>query len=131
LRGDLAVTYVEACTLLHVASGVPVAVAEAAYRTLSKRAHPDVGGDTRGMARLTEAVETIRHADHVEPSAARTCHGPVSDIRLPWGKHRGALLSEIPLGYLAWLASECDDNRIRSAAVGVLHVRTAQLEEVS
>ena len=121
-------TYAEACAALHVASGVPVEVAEAAFRTLSKRAHPDDGGDTRRMVRLTGAIETIRGAGRVRPTAGTTCRTPAPDGRLPWGKHRGELLSEVPLGYLAWVASESSDSRVRYDAVRVLHVRVAQLE---
>jgi hypothetical protein len=27
---------------------------------------------------------------------------------MPWGKHRGQPLSEVPAGYLAWCLEECD-----------------------
>jgi len=125
-------TYVEACNELCVARGVPVEVAEAAYRTLSKRAHPDVGGSTRRMAQLTAAVDTIRAAGFVtlpDPPTCRTAN--YTDGRLPWGKHRGELLSAVPLGYLAWVATECDDVRLRRDAVRVLHARAARLEEAA
>jgi len=46
--------------VLHVTSSAPLAVCEAAYRALSKLAHPDQGGDTTTMQRLNAAIETIR-----------------------------------------------------------------------
>lgn len=46
--------------VLGVAADCPVEVAEAAYRTLAKKAHPDVGGSQAAMARLNHAVEEAR-----------------------------------------------------------------------
>ncbi len=123
-------TYTEACGLLQIARGAPLDVAEAAYRALSKRTHPDVGGDTRRMALLSDAVGAIRAAGSVSPVPPSSCRTVMADdVRLPWGKHKGMSLSVVPLGYLAWLASECDDHRLRLDAARVLHVRAAALED--
>lgn len=46
--------------VLHLAPGAPLDVAEAAYRALAKKAHPDAGGDPERFRRLTEAIEWIR-----------------------------------------------------------------------
>lgn len=46
--------------LLGVAPSAPVEVAEAAYRALAKRAHPDTGGSNERMSRLNVAIATIR-----------------------------------------------------------------------
>ena len=43
-----------------MAPGAPLDVAEAAYRALAKKAHPDAGGDPERFRRLTEAIEWIR-----------------------------------------------------------------------
>jgi hypothetical protein len=46
--------------VLHVAQDAPLEVCEAAYRALTKKAHPDMGGDTATMQRLNAAIEQIR-----------------------------------------------------------------------
>jgi len=46
--------------VLHIANDAPLEVAEAAYRALTKKAHPDLGGDTATMQRLNAAIEQIR-----------------------------------------------------------------------
>jgi hypothetical protein len=46
--------------VLHIDPSAPLEVAEAAYRALAKRAHPDAGGSTETMQRLNAAIETIR-----------------------------------------------------------------------
>src|SRR5262249_22247478 len=38
------------------------------------------------------------------------------DTRMPWGKHRGRLLTDVPAGYLASVLEECDlDGWLRRA----------------
>ena len=49
-----------ACTLLCVSPDAPLSVAEAAYKALAKRHHPDVGGDTEMMQRLNNALATFK-----------------------------------------------------------------------
>lgn len=46
--------------VLGIQEDAPNEVAEAAYRALSKSAHPDVGGSTQKMAALNEAIEHFR-----------------------------------------------------------------------
>ena len=45
---------------LHVSDDAPLEVAEAAYRALSRAAHPDVGGSHAQMKALNLAIEQIR-----------------------------------------------------------------------
>ena len=47
---------------LHIANDAPLAVAEAAYRALSRQAHPDAGGTHERMRALNLAIEQIRLA---------------------------------------------------------------------
>ena len=35
---------------------------------------------------------------------------------MPWGKHKGKPIDELPSSYLKWLAEECDDDDICEAA---------------
>jgi hypothetical protein len=46
--------------VLQVIDGASLAVAEAAYRTLAKTAHPDAAGDHERMTALNLAIEAIR-----------------------------------------------------------------------
>jgi DnaJ-domain-containing protein 1 len=50
----------EPYAVLGIAPSAPLAVAEAAYRTLVKAAHPDAGGDVAAMQRLNAAIAAIR-----------------------------------------------------------------------
>jgi hypothetical protein len=53
------------------------------------------------------------------------------DMRMPFGKWRGHLISTIDPGYLRWLLRECDnlDPRLRQAAIDSLLARGEPLEE--
>lgn len=35
---------------------------------------------------------------------------------MPWGKHKGTDIEELPSSYLKWLAGNCDDDDICEAA---------------
>lgn len=35
---------------------------------------------------------------------------------MPWGKHKGRAIEELPSGYLKWLADNCEDDEICEAA---------------
>lgn len=35
---------------------------------------------------------------------------------MPWGKHKGEEIAEIPSGYLKWLSESCEDEAICCAA---------------
>ena len=37
-------------------------------------------------------------------------------MRMPWGKHKGDDIEDVPSGYLRWLAENCEDDTIASAA---------------
>lgn len=37
-------------------------------------------------------------------------------MRLPWGKYKGQEIDSIPSDYLRWLAENCDNDRIATAA---------------
>ena len=50
----------EACALLCVTAEAPLSVAEAAFKALARRHHPDVGGDTAMMQRLNSALATFK-----------------------------------------------------------------------
>lgn len=46
--------------LLHLSPDAPLEIAEAVYRTMVKKHHPDLGGSTETMQRLNAAIERIR-----------------------------------------------------------------------
>lgn len=48
--------------VLGIAENTPIEVAEAVYRTLAKKNHPDVGGSHERMADLNAAIEDARSA---------------------------------------------------------------------
>ena len=37
-------------------------------------------------------------------------------MQMPWGKHRGKFIDDLPSSYLRWLAENCDDDAICEAA---------------
>ena len=45
--------------VLHLLPSAPLELIDAAFRCLAKRHHPDVGGDTATMRRLTEAHDAL------------------------------------------------------------------------
>ena len=50
----------EACALLHVAPDAPLEVAQAAYKAMARKHHPDIGGDTTTMQALNEAIAIFK-----------------------------------------------------------------------
>lgn len=40
----------------------------------------------------------------------------MSEITMPFGKHKGESISDLPSSYLKWLAENCNDERICQAA---------------
>lgn len=40
----------------------------------------------------------------------------MSDLQMPWGKHKGKFIEELPSGYLRWLAENCEQEDICEAA---------------
>lgn len=53
--------------VLFVRQDAPLAVCEAAYRTLIKEAHPDAGGSVERTQRLNVAIEAIRKERNKKP----------------------------------------------------------------
>lgn len=39
-----------------------------------------------------------------------------TELVMPWGRHIGKVLSDLPSSYLGWLAEECHDEDICEAA---------------
>lgn len=37
-------------------------------------------------------------------------------LRMPFGKHKGKLVTDLPSSYLKWLAEECENDEICEAA---------------
>lgn len=37
-------------------------------------------------------------------------------MKMPWGKHEGTEIEDIPSSYLMWLMENCDDEEIVGAA---------------
>ena len=37
-------------------------------------------------------------------------------MRMPWGKYKGVPIENIPSDYLRWLARDCEDDAIATAA---------------
>ncbi len=37
-------------------------------------------------------------------------------MEMPWGKHAGTKIEDLPTDYLKWLAGNCDDEEICEAA---------------
>ena len=121
----------EAARVLCIAPDAPLAVAEAAWRALSKTTHPDTGGSVVAMAHLNVAIDLIRSTPApVAPVALDECRRQPADARMPWGKFRGQSMAAVPLGYLGWLVESCDDHGIRLAAALTMHARSAYWERV-
>lgn len=47
----------------------------------------------------------------------------MADLAMPWGKHRGTLICDLPSSYLRWLDEECDNEEIAEAARDELKYR--------
>ncbi|KAH9904765.1 hypothetical protein F4778DRAFT_44751 [Xylariomycetidae sp. FL2044] len=69
-------------------------------------APPSTGTSTsrQPLSSLTSsAINTLPSS-----SAPADCSTSLQDFRMPWGKHRGSLISQIPTDYLAWLQRSSD-----------------------
>ncbi len=98
------------------------------YRRASLRSHPDLGGSTAEMAEVNAAAEVLRRAAP-EPPVWSACTRPHTieepeDWAIPFGKYTGQYWSELPLGYLSWLAEESYNQHSRNEALRWLHWRT-------
>ena len=113
----------DAYAVLGVPPGADDEAISTAYRTLARRYHPDVAGEsgTRRMMHINAAFEAIRSADrradydelHRPPpkrdgtGGAGPPPGRPSGSVLDFGRHMGWSLGEIARmdpGYLVWLA---------------------------
>lgn len=93
-------------------------VISAAYRALAKKRHPDASPypqATQWMRALNEAHETlsdpVRRAQY---DARRASDRPT--LLMPWGKHAGTPVADLPRSYLAWLVNNVDNAEVRAAA---------------
>ncbi len=48
---------------------------------------------------------------------------PFDEITMPYGKHKGTAIGDLPTSYLRWLAENFDDERICAAADTELQYR--------
>jgi len=44
-------------------------------------------------------------------------------MKMPWGKHRGEDIEDLPDGYLLWLAENCESATIQREAESQLQLR--------
>ena len=57
----------DAYAVLGITTATPLIVAEAAWRTLAKAAHPDAEGSERSMRRLNDAIAAVRRDKQATP----------------------------------------------------------------
>jgi curved DNA-binding protein CbpA len=134
---------------LYAVLGVPndadLPTIKAAYRSLARINHPDLGGDQRVMVRLNEAWQTLRDADRragYDRDFGRfpdACTDRDGHRVLDFGRYRGWTLAEIAdrdEDYLVWLgrtpvgrSMQAEINEIllaRSVAMAALHPAAAK-----
>ena len=46
------------------------------------------------------------------------------NFRMPFGKHKGTMISDLPSSYLKWLAENCEDETVCEAADAEYRWRT-------
>lgn len=46
-----------------------------------------------------------------------------AETPMPWGKHKGTAIEELPSSYLRWLDEECEDDDLADAARDELKYR--------
>jgi hypothetical protein len=89
------------------------------YRHASVAAHPDTGGDTETMSRVNQARDILSGrypaSPPPPPPAPARCtrphiDQPLSDPLMRWGKFRHEPMSDLPLGYLAWIVENIHDD---------------------
>jgi curved DNA-binding protein CbpA len=134
---------------LYAVLGVPhdadLATIKAAYRSLARINHPDLGGDQRVMVRLNEAWQTLRDPDR-RATYDREAGRPPEHRRhrdghrvLDFGRYQGWTLPEIAEhdeDYLVWLGRtpigrslQADINELlvaRTVARAALHPAAAK-----
>lgn len=85
---------------------------------------------------VTAAGDVERYTQHQCPNAPKVDNGSGKsgtgdDVRaarytvMPFGKHRGEYLDDVPNGYLRWALDNCEfrEERIRQAIEVVLHIK--------
>lgn len=119
--------------VLHLRPDAPAEVASAAHKALVKLLHPDAGnGSSSHMAAVNSAYDAIRgqtrgwrppdtddagrvreenqrlRAENADLRArlSQAATPSAAAIAMPWGKHQGKPLSEIPSDYLAWVTRQ-------------------------
>ena len=103
------------------------------FRAASKSAHPDAGGSNQAMAKVNDAVDTLRHGPK-PATRSSACDKPhcVDPAKVAWdlvinfGKHRGTRWAEVPLSYLAWLVENSYNPTSKTMALRWLHIRVTQ-----
>jgi len=92
-----------------------------AFRKRAREAHPDAGGTDEAMKRVNLAWSVLRDPD-LRAEYDATLPKPVERVgravrvklsqSMPWGKHEGELIADVPSDYLRWVlrrASYADD----------------------
>ena len=129
--------------VLHVAPDAPLEVVAAAHKALMKLYHPDTAAaaaSTSMTAEINEAWDLVRDPDR-RAQVDRVLPDPLADaqaeirrfrqilaaaaVRMPWGRHEGDALAQIPSDYLRWVLEHADaaDDDLRHDINAVLEER--------
>ena len=105
---------------------------KAAYRSLARINHPDLGGDERIMVRLNEAWQTLRDADRRAQYDLESSKPPErvqsrdGHRVLDFGRYQGWTLAEIAArdeDYLVWLARTPTGRSMQAEIKEIIAVR--------
>jgi uncharacterized protein (DUF3820 family) len=134
--------------VLYLHPDAPDEVASAAHRALVRLLHPDHGGSTAAMAAVNSAYDAIRgktrgwrppedggglraEVERLRAENARLRaqlarqEAPMAvGMPMPWGKHQGLPLGQVPPDYLRWACrQDWLDGDLRVALEDVLEWR--------
>ena len=129
--------------VLHVAPDAPAEVVAAAHKALMKLYHPDTASaraSTTHTAEINEAWDLLRdpqrrtEVDRVRPNPLADAQAEIrryrgilasGAVRMPWGRHEGDALAQIPSDYLRWILDHADaaDDDLRRDVGAVLEER--------